>query len=314
MFRLGSIILLAGLVGPCAAWAGEDRDDLSSDITSLNYYPHKGHFYLYPRDTQALDDHSSNSNGTQTMTFSNAWTLSFSHGFGNGLRGGFSEGGIVNNSVHTTNANGTTNVHNSFGVTDPSLFLNWRFLPTTDSGWSADLDGTLTPSLAHKKAATNRQSGNDYNGYWAAAATGNLFWRRHSNEVGTGLTLSQHLAGNVDGDAANNTYSTDPVLIPSAAVNDRYHFNADWFIEPGVAMTLPYNNHSTYDSGTTTTDQFPFRLTSVFIIGWRLAPRTLLSLDLNYSHYAYTRTQPGAKDLNVDVAAFTGDLGLVSEF
>lgn len=298
---------------------GQDQceldDDLSSDVTSLNYYPHAGHYYLSPRDNFSIDQHSYRSTGGKSSTNSNKGVLSYAHGLGGtGWRAGFTESMLFNSVQTSTDTTGNQTINSTSGYSDPDLFLYWRFWVPKESNWSADLGLTVTPSVGRKQVSTPAQDANDLNGYWSTAVAADLYGRWEKNEVGANLTFTQRWPGQAEGTSPSTTYGTNSAVIVSGSLTDRFHFNSDWFVDGTFLITEPYPFHQVYDSGNTDTNASPFRLDPQLKLGWRPTPFSLLSLTFTYRHYVETTSSSNGSGSTTDVVNLDGVVSYLVQF
>lgn len=271
-----------------SSWA--HATDLSNDVTSLNYYPHSGRYYVSARDAQTVDQRTASSAGTDNMYNENTFGATAAMGLSHGLRLSIAESYILEKE-NSTNAKGVTSQYTETGPSDPTITGTWRFHQEDDNGWSADVSVALTPSFGNHTAATVNQTGSYENGYWTGAVGGTLYLRQGINEWGANATYTERSTGKSDSDNPGNSYSTDALGYVTASFNDRLHLNNNWYVQMGLTFTFPYTSNNTYDNGRQTVTTNPFATNPVVTGGWRVSSMSVLSLNYSYKEYGTSTGQ-----------------------
>jgi hypothetical protein len=212
-----------------------EPDNLSSDITSLNYYPHSGIFYANPSESSILYDQQTSNGADNASTSSNLFTLSLAVGLRKGLW--FS---IADSLLWDGNTSGGTVPGASSGLSNPSFTVGDRIIESENTGISLELRTKVAPSVgAQIPSNTSRYiTGNNLSGSSSVSITPLLFWRNGKNELSLQTTANRNFIGQTNGVSAATTFSTEPYWTYSFTLADRIHIGKQFYLGGNVAYNI----------------------------------------------------------------------------
>ncbi len=276
------------------------RSDLSADVTSLNYYPHKGRFEVAPYiDTPIIND-TTNSNGGSSRTFYNQIFLNLIYGVAPGLRVSVSDTLLWDQTVDTIAATGAVSTTNAVGPSNPSLNIAYRYLKNEWNGLSGDLSVQADPSLGPKIAGGDAvsQVGNNLSGGWSANASTALFWRNGWNELGVTVQETRNYDSRTEGTTSPTSTTTSPFWSTSLTLSDRIHFNPNFYLQLSGVMTSHFETKVTSDTNVEKTVQTPTYWNPKLDFGFRAAPMTVFVLSVTYHDNTTTAVSAGGAEVS----------------
>jgi len=305
----GRTILLLACAGLMAtglrAAAQEAGTEASRQLQNLVYYPHRGDWRATGEFTGSLDDSGNTVNdlGTQTSARSTSYQkalLGLSYGLTDGLRLGVTETELFSQHTQVTNQlTGVTTTEDANGYSDPTVTIAQRMHDSSDEGFYADAVLSATPALGHALSATGAQTGNDVAGAWNTTASVPLYYRHglsgFANEVGLVPSLSRSYGGLSSGQTPNTSTLTSPCWYGAVLIEDRFHFNRSWFVEPGVSINIPYSYETASQSlgATDTQQQVDLNASPSLTVGFLPVDWIMLSASVTYIDRG-TDTYPAA--------------------
>ena len=268
--------------------------NLSGDIMSLNFYPHKGIFLLSPHLTTTLNNQAkSSSTGVSSSIFDNEYVLALSYGLGTRLRLNISESVLWDESIDSgASPTGGNNVATSAGLSNPTFSVTWRFLENAASGLSGDVGTSIIPSVGHKVAAdpTLFTIGNNVTGATTMLMSAALFWRGGFLELEIAGLATRQFGGRTEGSTTGNSSNGEGYSSYNLTFADRIHLSSQVYLNTSATVLLPYQHKLDYDNGVIRTNKMPTYWRPRIDLGFRPEPYTAIQFSVYGSKYTNTVT------------------------
>jgi hypothetical protein len=286
------ILLMTGLV----AQRGE-AEWLSSDVTSLNYYPHHGHLEILPEIMASTRDESFSSTHAATYTKSEQFLMNVNYGIAHRLRLGIAEMLTTGQSRSSVSAAGISTDSTAYGLANPTVTLAWRVFDSHADGLSGDLALSASPNFGDKDTdnGTFGHEGNQLSGSWNSGAAASVFWRWGLSEAEIREAFTQVLAGQTDGNGPATTSTTRPYSTVTSNLSERFHLGSDAFVQFGLTLNPTLVTHSHYDTQVTRSTTIPNYMGGRLNLGFRLKKNSVLELGANWhKDSTFTTSSAGA--------------------
>jgi hypothetical protein len=300
-------LILTALIFALTAQNGM-ADSLSSDVTSLNYYPHHGHLAIEPEFSGTMRDEGFSSANTQTYTKAENLILNANYGIAHRLRLGVAETLTTGQSKESVSAKGLETDSTADGFSNPTVTLAWRIFDARSDGLSGDLSVDVSPNFGDKGTDNGAagHEGNQLAGNWSDSAGASLFWRIGISEAELHESYTHNYTGHTDGAGDSTTYLTRPYSYLTSNLYERLHFGSNAFIQFGITVNSATTVVNIYDTQVTKTTQSPTYSAGRLSLGYRLKKNSLLDLGATWHKDSTLTTSsagPGSSNQTQEVVA-----------
>lgn len=309
-------VLLIFAARPVLALDDLDLDNGSSDVMSLNYYPHRRVFDFNPRINTEFHDETTTSIGETTEISRNYFTVVAGYGILEGLRFHILEsllwdqiGDHFRKKIETkTPSNGASN---------PTFSLAWRWLENPDSGFSADVGVNYSPSFGAHRIGDGSidQDGNFLSGNTVAGGTIAVFWRKGFNEVELAYSANHVSQTTTVATLQVSTEISDAYWLNAISLSDRIHLSLKFYAEIGAVSYSPVQFNSVTASNIHELDQQEAYVLSHVQFGYCPDPDMALMLTLQYNDTnSSVQNVVNGNSISSENSAVIGIVSLLTQF
>jgi hypothetical protein len=301
------------------AWAKDwhNFDNASTDLLSLNYYPHAGIIEIDPHVTASLIDRIANSKGTSTKVGANQIYAGVIYGIIPGLRIGLNETMLWDQVSDALATSGTETITTTSGPSDPTISFAWRYIESREARLSGDLTINVTPSFGPKVLGDGSvdKTGNNLSGGWVIEFSSSLHWRWSFNQMEINSAFTRNFESTTEGSASSSSYTTSPYWSYSLGFTDRIHLDKSHFLQGSLTYDPAVSHLNSYFNDQNTRSKTTDSLVPGFEFGYSPEPDYLIEASLSFHQYtASSITQPTGVVTDTSSTTLTGTIALLHQF
>ena len=312
--KFSQALALGLLLLSTPAFAQKSSDNLSNNLTSLNYYPHLGAFELNSHALTTIEDKTQNSVGAIAKDGYNQFYGSMIYGIADRLRMALSETLLWDQIDDATSSTSTETLTSSSGLSNPTISTAWRYMEDSSSGFSGDMTLEITPSFGPRVAGNGAisKTGNNLSGGWTEEVSTSLFWHSKLNQIELNIAATNNAPSSNDNASGGVGHTTDYVN-SSATLTDRYHLNGRHFLQIGMEFFPGSHRSTTTAAGVVTaTNDLSSENTSL-LYGFSPDPGIVLEISANW-HPSTSKTTSAGTETTTQARLMTTTVALLHNF